>query len=99
MQPINANWANPDGSHDGGVSTGIGFTISWQRGPLENGRNGAFMLEVLDACRHQLEYYQNSKFACGENQEALQSIDRAIKVLQERRERRQQEGKLGTHQV
>lgn len=100
MEPINQNWTNEDGTHAGGVSTGVGFTISWQRGPLnEAGRNGAFLLEVLGACQHQLAYYQDSKYACAENQEALDHIDGAIAALQSRRTKRQEEGKLGTHQV
>lgn len=26
MEPINQNWTNEDGTHAGGVSTGVGFT-------------------------------------------------------------------------
>lgn len=100
MEPINQNWTNEDGTHAGGVSTGIGFTISWQRGPLnEAGRNGAFLLEVLGACKHQLAYYQDSKFACDENAIALNHVKEAIAALESRRNKRKDEGKLGTHQV
>jgi hypothetical protein len=96
---INQNWTNEDGTHNGGVSTGIGYTIAWQRGPLnEGGRNGAFMIEVLQACRHQMNYYQDSRYACQENEAALHHLDLAIAALQSRRDRRDAEGTLGTHE-
>lgn len=98
--PINRQWTRSDGSHDGGVSTGIGFTIAWQRGSLvQEGRNGAFLIEVLEACRNQLRYYQNGSFACEENQAALEALSTALDALNGRRDRRMRTGKLGTHQT
>jgi hypothetical protein len=100
MELINQNWTDENGLHDGGVSTGIGFTISWQRGALnEAGRNGAFLLEVLAACKHQLEYYAGqAQFQCAENDEALSALNAAISALEKRRSRRANQGTLGTHQ-
>ena len=99
MEPINQNWTNEDGTHAGGQSTGIGFTIAWQRGPLsEGGRNGAFVIEVIEACMHQLDYFESTAYACKENAEAYHHLSEAIRWLKERRDRRQQEGTLGTHQ-
>jgi hypothetical protein len=99
-EPVNQNWTNPDGTHDGGVSTGVGYTISWQRGPInEAGRNGAFLIEVLESCRSQLAYFQNSSYACQENVEALNHLDLAIEALKSRRERREIQGTLGTHET
>jgi hypothetical protein len=96
---INQNWTNDSGTHDGGVSTGIGFTISWQRGPINvAGRNGAFLIEVMEACHSQLEYFQNSAYSCQENIEALEHLDKAIQSIKSRRSRREAEGTLGTHQ-
>ena len=109
VQPINRNWTNEDGTHNGGVSTGIGFTISWQRGAVhipddsgernENGRNGAFLLEVLDACRNQLEYFQDTYNPSEENEKALASLKECIGYLNARLERRKLEGTLGTHDL
>ena len=46
------NWSDDDGNHSGGQSIGESYTIAWQRGPLkESGRNGAFLIEVLEALR------------------------------------------------
>lgn len=53
-------FADDEGRPDGGISDGPGFTVSWQRGPLvlpdgtELPRNGAFVEEVLGACRDRL---------------------------------------------
>lgn len=98
---FNHNWTNTeDGTHDGGQSFGPGFCISWQRGPLnENGRNGAFVIDVLEACLHQLKYFQNSKFACPENEKAISHINQALSELEIRLERRKREGVLGTSEV
>ena len=97
---INQNWTNDDGTHDGGVSTGIGFTVSWQRGPLnEAGRNGAFLIEVLQSCSTQLEYFQNSSYSCQENADALIHLQKCIELLESRRNRRDLAGTLGTHQT
>ncbi|MEH2384903.1 MAG: hypothetical protein V7K14_03730 [Nostoc sp.] len=96
---INQNWTNDDGTHGGGVSTGTGFTISWQRGPINvSGRNGAFLIEVLEACFSQLEYFQNSAYKSQENIDALNYLDKCIERLKSRRGRRETEGTLGTHQ-
>jgi len=57
-------FADDEGRPDGGISDGPGFTVSWQRGPLvlpdgtELPRNGAFVEEVLGACRDRLVTYQ-----------------------------------------
>ncbi|MGL5060914.1 MAG: hypothetical protein ACRC62_13140 [Microcoleus sp.] len=127
MLPINKNWTDEDGNHAGGHSIGIGWTIVWQRGPLNKaGRNGAFLIEllgeclewmrvplqphmvihgigftivmgsreipddqrlptlreVLEACLHQVRYYQNQpQFACEENQQAINSLQLTIETL------------------
>ena len=100
MDSLNENWSNPDGTHAGGVSFAPGLCISWQRGSLvDHGRNGAFLLEVLEACRSQLVYYQASKFKSQENEDALNHLDASIAALQSRRDRRATEGKLGTTNV
>ena len=99
MTLVNKNWSNPDGTRAGGVSYGPGFCVSWQRGPLTEGRNGAFLIEVLEACESQLAYYQDSKFTCQENADALNHLNAAISTLQSRRDRRFAEGKLGTTEV
>lgn len=98
MTPINQNWQDEYGNHQGGTSTGTGFTIAWQRGPLTEGRNGAFLIEVLEACQSQINYVNQGKFNCTESTVASELITDAIKILSSRSERRLSEGTLGTHQ-
>jgi len=98
MEPINRDWTNDRGRRDGGISTGIGYTIAWQRGALiTEGRNGAFLLEVLHSCLIQLNYYQESIFASKENAIAREHLTIAIEALESRSNRRKAEGTLGTH--
>jgi hypothetical protein len=100
MTPIAANWTDVNGLHQGGQSCGIGYTIAWQRGALDKeGRNGAFLIEVLEAVRSQIQYYQDSKFVCEENATALQHIDLALAALNSRRDRRKDQNILGTHVI
>ena len=48
------HWSDKDGNPAGGVSSGRGFAISWQNGPLGRGverrePNGAFVEDVIAA--------------------------------------------------
>ena len=96
-EPLNRNWTTPEGHHDGGISTGIGYTIAWQKGPLtDGGRNGAYPIEVLEAVKQRLEHFQRSKFECRENAIAIMHLEQALGVLCSRIERRRNEGTLGT---
>ena len=100
MTLINQNWTNNDGTPAGGISTGIGFTISWQRGLInEEGRNGAFLLEVMESVEKRIAYYQDTDYACDENATALTYLRLAKDALLSRRQKRADEGKLDTHKV
>lgn len=49
--PASFNWMDGDGFPTGGQAIGQSFTIAWQRGPsLLVGRNGAFIIDVLECC-------------------------------------------------
>ena len=76
------HWHDEDGNPSGGVSSGRGFTISWQNGPLGRGNerqepNGAFVEDVIQAVFRRIEHYQNSKFHCPENVDALLFLRKA----------------------
>lgn len=94
------NWVDVDGNPAGGCAFGDGFAISWQNGPLGRGvdrksPNGAFVENVIAAVINRIEFYQASKFACKENDVALENLKAAAKILDERtknRETRQVEG-------
>lgn len=96
------HWNDKDGNPAGGVTSGRGFTISWQNGPLGRGENrkepnGAFVEDVLDAVIQRIEFYQSSKFACEENLDALDSLYEAATSLDRRTKDREARSVEGTH--
>ena len=98
------HWLDDKGNPAGGVSTGRGFTISWQHGPL--GRdgtrqepNGAFVEDVIQAVIGRIECYQSSQFACQENADALVALYEAAKRLDDRTKDREARLVEGTHAV
>ena len=72
--------------------------VVFQNGPVpEYGTNG-FTHEVLLAIlKHRLEGFQNGKFACIENQIALNHINAALETLKSRTKNRVKRGVEGTH--
>ena len=97
-----AHWTDSQGNPAGGVSSGTGFTISWQNGPLGRGPdrkepNGAFVEDVLAAVKERIEFYENSRFACEENEIALKAIILAQKWLDQRTQDREVRQVEGTH--
>ena len=91
-----------NGKPAGGVSTGRGFTISWQNGPLGRGNdrrepNGAFVEDIIAAAIERIEFYQASGFACVENTDALEGLRLAAKRLDDRTKDREARAVEGTH--
>lgn len=93
----NSFWHDADGNPTGGISDGQGFTIAWQNGVQE--RNGAFLEEVLGSCKARFEFFQEGKFACAENQEAIEGIETVLRAMQKRLDRRTREGTEGSYNV
>lgn len=65
---INKNWTNEDGAHDGGVSIGEKFTISWQRGPCSVGevvKNLSMAVAFIDCARGELVSRRDRRRASG----------------------------------
>ncbi len=97
-------WSDVNGNPAGGVTTGKGFTISWQNGPLGRGNerrepNGAFVEDVIDAAADRIRFYQSGKFACDDNAEAIKHLEAALEALQRRTKEREQRHVEGTHQA
>jgi hypothetical protein len=96
------HWRDANGKPAGGSTFGNGFAISWQNGPLGRGEtrrppNGAFVEDVIDAARDRLAWYQSGEFACDENQEALDHLNSALRVLDARTKDREARAVEGTH--
>ena len=96
--------SDEQGRPAGGTTTGRGFTIEWQNGPLavdgvRREPNGAFVEDVIAAAIGRIEFYQRSPFACQENDNALANLIRAAWELDQRTKSRQARGVEGTHTV
>lgn len=97
------NWLDDEGNPAGGFVTGVGLQIEWQNGPLGRGEkrlppNGAFVETVIAAAKQRIEHYQESKFNCEENAVAIMHLDQALKSLNRRTERREEQAVEGTHE-
>lgn len=98
------HFTDNDGNPAGGTTYGTGFSIAWQNGPLGRGEerqepNGAFVEDVIAAARDRLMFYQNSKFRCQENEEAILALTNALVALFARTNKRENKGVEGTHEV
>lgn len=96
------HWTDAADNPAGGVSTGRGFTISWQNGPLGRGNerreaNGAFVEDVIQAAIERIEFYQASRFACRDNEQALEALKAAAGYLDHRTRDRETRAVEGTH--
>lgn len=74
-QPVfTSHHFSKDGLPDGSITYGVGFCIAWQRGALtNNGRNGAFLTDVLAACLDELKF-KHSQYPCTENIQAISNL-------------------------
>lgn len=98
------NICDEQGNPSGGSVHGVGLDINWQNGPLGVGRerkdpNGAFVETVISAAKQRLEYFQESKYACRENELAINYLSRALGILEQRTTDRQKRNVEGTHNV
>lgn len=102
MDFFSEHWVDADENPAGGVSSSIGFTISWQMGPLGRGDerripNGAFVEKVIFACIDRLQFYQRSKFHCTDNELAINHLQSALAALERRTADREAREVEGTH--
>ncbi len=93
---------NADGTPTGGMTSGTGFTISWQNGALGRGAerkepNGAFVETIIAAAMDRLAHYQASKFACDENHAAIGHLRQALAHLEARTKAREARTVEGIH--
>ncbi len=99
------NKLDENGNPSGGSVSGVGLSISWQDGPLGRDEdrkepNGAFVETLIAATMQRIRFYQTAsdgKFACQENSEAIEHLERAAVALNKRTESREKRGVEGTH--
>ena len=100
---VATNFNDDNDNPAGGTVVGLGFTIVWQNGPLGRGAermrpNGAFVEDIIDAVISRIKYYQDSKFACEENADALIALEQAAIRLSDRTVNREVRNVEGTHE-
>ena len=98
------NWIDLEDNPSGGFVKGVGLEINWQDGPLGRGEtrkepNGAFVETIISAAIQRLKFFQESKFNCPENQDAIGSLTAALECLELRTKNRENAGIEGTHEV
>lgn len=72
-------------------------SVSFQKGPIkENGINGCHQEDLLAIVIDRLQCFQAGEFACDDNQEAMENIEKAMKCLNRRTEGRIKRGVEGT---
>lgn len=97
------NVCDENGNPTGGSAVGTGIRIFWQNGPLGRGDerkepNGAFVEGVIQAAIQRLEFFQESKFACYENVNAISRLREALEDLEARTANRESRKVEGTHE-
>jgi hypothetical protein len=98
------HWVDGENNPAGGVTSGNGFTISWQNGPLAmNGYrcepNGAFVEDVIAAAIGRINFYQASRFHSEYNAVALDHLYQALNALNSRTKDRGARGVEGSHHL
>lgn len=96
------NKTDREGNPTGGIVEGVGLGIEWQNGPLGRGEdrkepNGAFVETVISAAKQRLEFYQDSKYNCAANADAITFLDNALACLEFRTKDRENRGVEGEH--
>ncbi len=97
IEPFAEYYTDVDGNPTGGRATGQGFEISWQNGVKEP--NGAIVEDVIAACIDRYKFFQDSKFACEENADAINFLTAALEAQARRTNRRKVAGTEGTYET
>jgi len=77
----------------------VSVELKFQHGPInEVGVNGITNEVCAAIIIDRLEYFQTTKYACGENERALAHFREGLLELESRTKRRTEQGVEGTHQ-
>lgn len=99
--PITGHNDTAGGVPAGGEATGTGFHITWQHRPLGQGdaqtpAEGAFIEDLIAVLILRTEFYQDSAFACQENEDTLTGLRMALESQRARTRNRTRRGTEGT---
>ena len=76
---------------------GNGISIWCVDGCTRRNPNGAFVEDVIEAAADRIRYYQSSRFASDYNAKALEHLEAALAVLDQRTKDREARAVEGTH--
>ena len=95
------HWNDDDGNPAGGVSSDVGLKITWQDGPVGDGKEqtGALVENVIEAVLGRMAFYQGSKFNCPENTLTVEHLEAALKAQHSRTRAREEQDVEGTHKT
>ena len=66
--------------------------VNWQDGIVgDDGQNGAFVEDVLEAARQRIQFFNSGRFRCRENSIAITKIEEALQWLDWRTRQRLQQ--------
>ena len=90
--------SDDDGNPMGGFTEGPGFHIDWQNGVVTSAEaiNGANVVDILEAVRQRMEFFNEGKFRCRQNSLAITHIEEAMHWCQARITDRKNRGVLST---
>lgn len=97
---ISSHWPDSDGNIVGGTTSGPGFSIAWQSGPLQDGiATGATIEAVIVAVMHRLQAFQDSPLSNAYNWETLEHLQGALQSQEARTANRRERGVEGSYQA
>lgn len=82
------------------VYEGPGYSVKFQNGAMELGRNGATTVEVLDILIEHINFFQRGRFACRENALVITKLEEAKHWAEHRARLRDAQaltGRVGAH--
>ena len=93
------NDTDSQGLPAGGHALGRGLSVQFQPGPVKEvgAVVGAFVEDLLVVAINRLEWYQSGRFACAENGRAIEMMNGALDLLNERTAERRKRGVEGQH--
>ena len=99
--PVTGRNDTEDGVPAGGEAMGTGFHINWQHRPLGQGEDaapaeGAFIEDIINVLILRTQFYQDSAFACQENEDTLTGLSMALESQRARTRSRRGRGVEGT---
>lgn len=75
------HWENVEHNHAAGVSSGRGWVIVWDADETDPPYSFAIAKYVVGAVMGRIRFYQDGKFGCDENKQALDHLEVATQIL------------------